>query len=135
MKNETPVELLQLLLDACRDVNEGASRLADSIESEPLQAFLRQRAIQYQQAADEIRSMLHGETQAAAAASSVSTPPLGDADDIVASWERAEGVTLIRFRDVYDAELPSPLAEPIKRHFETALQGMQQLRGLQSKQR
>lgn len=138
--HETPVALLQLLLDACRDVNEGASRLADKVEAEPLHSFLQQRAKQYRQAAEEIRSMLHDDAQFAApllatfAAPKPAVPPLDD-DDIVRNWERAEGVTLMRFRDVYDAELPPPLAAPIKRHFETALQGMEQLKGLQSKPR
>lgn len=133
MRNETPVELLRLLLDACRDVDEGASRLADRVDTEPLRSFLQQRAVQYRQAAEEIRSVLQDQAQftAAFSASDSHLPPLDDTDDIVASWERAEGYTLMRFRDVYDAELPATLAAPIKRHFETAVQGLEQLRGLQ----
>lgn len=136
MQNETPVELLQLLLDACSDVNEGASRLADRVDAEPLRSFLQQRARQYRQAAEEIRSMLQDEGAFAAAfPAKFSAPhpdqhPLNDTDDIVASWERAEGYTLMRFRDVYDAELSATLAAPIKRHFETALNGVEQWREL-----
>ncbi len=139
MHSETPAELLQLLLDACREVDEGAVRLANRIEAEPLHSFLQHRATQYRQAAEDIRSTLQGDAQFAGGfpprAPISPPPPLNDPDDIVANWERAEGVTLIRFRDVYDAELPSPLAAPVKHHFEAALQGMEQLRRLQSKPR
>lgn len=139
MSNESPAELLHQLLAACHAGNHGAMRLAERTEVEPLRSFLHESALQYRRAADDLRTVLSTDAGPDLTARlrdrfNVEGAECADRtahDDIVAAWEHTECSALTVFRDAYDAPLPSPLADAVKRHFEAGVCRLEQLRKLQ----
>jgi hypothetical protein len=138
MGNDSPAELLLQLLAACRKGNHGAMRLAERTEVEALRTFLHESALQYRRAEDDLRTVLSTDAGPDCAAlrdrPDAEGPDHGDRgvhDDIVSAWEHTECSALTVFRDAYDAPLPSPLADAVKRHFEAGVCRLEQLRKLQ----
>jgi hypothetical protein len=136
MGNDTPAELLRQLLAACHEGNHGAMRLAERTEVEALRIFLHESAQQYRRAADDLRTVLSTDAvpdfpPQLRDRSNAEGTDNGAHDDIVAAWEHTECSALTVFRDAYDAPLPSPLADKVKRHFEAGVCRLEQLRRLQ----
>lgn len=106
-------------------------KLAQQAGAEPLKSMLEESAFQYLRAADEIRTLWRSDIPCEAADRSAA-PAADDAsaEDIVASWERAECEALTYFRDAYDGELPAPLADTVRRHYEAGISRLERLRSL-----
>lgn len=133
MNQETPAELLQQLLDACNETNAGAMRLAEQTEIEDLRSFLQESARQYRHAADEIRTALPDADEVSPAQRRLVGRDRHEDDDVAAAWERTECQALTYFRDAYDAPLPSPVADLVKRHFEAGVFRLERFRKLQGR--
>jgi hypothetical protein len=126
--------LLQQLLDACHENNQGALQLAQLTEIEALRHFLQESARQYRRAAHDIRTVCQIDATRIAPGQRVprfSTPDEGGAD-VAANWERAECEALTYFRDAYDGPLTDRVAETVKRHFEVGVARLERLRKLQA---
>lgn len=135
MGGDSAHELLAQLVEACEFISERASQLAavDGIDAS-LQALLHTRSVQYRRAAAEIGSMVHREATMPAhrqrRLTALAEAAAADDDTVVACWERAECVALMCFRDAFDAGLTPPLAATVKKHFESALVGLERLSAL-----
>jgi hypothetical protein len=136
--SDTAHDLLAQLLQACDFTGQRATRLAAvPTLDDSLRSLLIARAVQYRRAAIEIGSMLDGEL-----ARPLQRPRLMDEmaevdaiDDeaVMSQWERAECYSLTCFRDAFDAGLPTPVSDVVKRHFERGLAGLAELRALQTR--
>ena len=132
MEHEANSKLLQRLLAACNEGSQGAIRLAHRTDVAPLRDFLQESAQQYRRAADEILAALQKDGQPLTAnGSAVQDSTVEHDEDIVASWERTDCEALTWFRDAYDTELPSMLADTVKRHLEAGVTRLERLRRLQ----
>jgi hypothetical protein len=133
MGGDSAHELLAQLVEVCEFIGERATQLAavDGIDAS-LRALLLTRSVQYGRAAAEIGPMVHRETTMPAhrrrRLTALAEAAAADDDAVVACWERAECVALMCFRDAFDAGLPPPLAATVKKHFESALAGLDRLR-------
>lgn len=134
MNDDAPAEFLQLLLDACHDGRRAALRLAEHTEIEALRDFLYESAQQYRRAAEDIRTVWKYDVGPLAPLRRAPSGRIARIEgDVVSAWERAECETLTYFRDAYDARLPAPLAETVRRHYETAVTRLERLRHLQER--
>jgi hypothetical protein len=132
MHDEFPAELLLPLLDACDDIDAGATRLAERTEIEALRSFLFESAEQYRRAAQDLRTVGRIDTPRASVHRQAIEVP-GDATDVASTLERAECEALTYFRDAYDGNLPAPIAETVKRHYEAGVERLERLRALQTR--
>lgn len=132
MQHETSAELLQQLLEACDEGKQEAIELAERTEVEALRAFLHESARQYRRAAEDICAT--GQVRQRTAGDRSREVPAAGAvlDDVASTWERAECEVLTYFRDAYDSELPDPVADAVKRHFEAGVTRLERFRKMQS---
>jgi hypothetical protein len=134
MEDATPAEMLLRLLDACIESESGAIDLAQQTNSQELQALLLQSAHELRTAAAELRVALNDVASAAETASAPVTARRGAeapvAEDVAATWERAECDALACFRDAFDSDLPPPLVKTVRRHYEAGIARLERLRAL-----
>lgn len=122
--------MLQQLLDACDAGRRDAMALARRTDSEALRALLRESALQYAHAADEIRAAWRGHPEPRRRPERRGARAEAPGEDLVALWEGIEGETLTYFRDAYDSMLSPELAETVRRHLEAGIRRLEQLRQL-----